>query len=304
MKKLFLALTATVAFSAAAHATTIGVTMDKFDDNFLTSVRNAIADEARRKGVTAQFEDAQDDTSQADQPDPEFHRPEGRRHHRQPGRHLGDAEDDRARRRGEDPARLRQPQAGGQDAAAQRRLRRLQREGVGQARRRGARQVPQGQGQHRHHGGSALQQCRARPHGRHRGDRRRQSRHQDRPEADRQLGPQSGARPDEQLDHVGRQDRRRRGEQRRDGDRRDSGAEAGRPGSEEDLHRRHRRHGRRTGRGAERQPLRDRVPELQGPGQGRHRHRAAADQGREGRRPMSTCPSRRSPRTTTRTTSK
>ena len=63
MKMLVLALMATVAFGAAAHATTIGVTMDKFDDNFLTSVRNAIADEAKAKGVTAQFEDAQDDTS-------------------------------------------------------------------------------------------------------------------------------------------------------------------------------------------------------------------------------------------------
>ena len=63
MKRLILALTATVAFSAAAHATTVGVTMDKFDDNFLTSVRNAIGDEAKAKGVTAQFEDAQDDVS-------------------------------------------------------------------------------------------------------------------------------------------------------------------------------------------------------------------------------------------------
>ena len=63
MRKLILALTATVAFSATAHATTVGVTMDKFDDNFLTSVRNAIGDEAKVKGVTAQFEDAQDDVS-------------------------------------------------------------------------------------------------------------------------------------------------------------------------------------------------------------------------------------------------
>ena len=63
MRRLILLLSATVAFSAAAHAATIGVTMDKFDDNFLTSVRNAIADEAKAKGVSAQFEDAQDDTS-------------------------------------------------------------------------------------------------------------------------------------------------------------------------------------------------------------------------------------------------
>jgi inositol transport system substrate-binding protein len=62
MKKLMIAVAATVAFSAAAHAATIGVTMDKFDDNFLTSVRNAIADQAKAKGVSVQFEDAQDDT--------------------------------------------------------------------------------------------------------------------------------------------------------------------------------------------------------------------------------------------------
>jgi ABC-type sugar transport system substrate-binding protein len=46
----------------SASATTIGVTMDKFDDNFLTSVRNAIVEEAKAKGVTLQVEDANDDT--------------------------------------------------------------------------------------------------------------------------------------------------------------------------------------------------------------------------------------------------
>ena len=62
MKRLLTVLAATVAFSAAAHAATIGVTMDKFDDNFLTSVRNAITDEAKAKGVDIQAEDANDDT--------------------------------------------------------------------------------------------------------------------------------------------------------------------------------------------------------------------------------------------------
>jgi ABC-type sugar transport system substrate-binding protein len=67
MKKLLLGLAASVAFTAAgfgmtASATTIGVTMDKFDDNFLTSVRNAIDAEAKAKGVTVQDEDANDDT--------------------------------------------------------------------------------------------------------------------------------------------------------------------------------------------------------------------------------------------------
>ncbi|RYB01396.1 sugar ABC transporter substrate-binding protein [Lichenibacterium ramalinae] len=67
MKARFLmtaALTAlTIAgWAHAASATTIGVSMDKFDDNFLTSVRNAITDEAKAKGVTLQVEDANDDT--------------------------------------------------------------------------------------------------------------------------------------------------------------------------------------------------------------------------------------------------
>ncbi len=67
MKRHLLLLAASAALStlALAHgasATTIGVTMDKFDDNFLTSVRNAITAEAQAKGVTLQVEDANDDT--------------------------------------------------------------------------------------------------------------------------------------------------------------------------------------------------------------------------------------------------
>ena len=62
MKRLILALLATAALSGVASATTIGVTMDKFDDNFLTSVRNAISAEAKDKSVTLQIEDANDDT--------------------------------------------------------------------------------------------------------------------------------------------------------------------------------------------------------------------------------------------------
>ncbi len=67
MKRLTLALLATAAVAAvalptAASATTIGVTMDKFDDNFLTSVREAITAEAKVRGVTIQAEDANDDT--------------------------------------------------------------------------------------------------------------------------------------------------------------------------------------------------------------------------------------------------
>lgn len=61
MKRLLLALTATVALTTAASATTIGVSMAKFDDNFLTSVRNAIAAEGKAQSVQVQFEDANND---------------------------------------------------------------------------------------------------------------------------------------------------------------------------------------------------------------------------------------------------
>lgn len=67
MRRHLLALAASAALSTlglaqGASATTIGVTMDKFDDNFLTSVRNAITAEAQAKGITIQAEDANDDT--------------------------------------------------------------------------------------------------------------------------------------------------------------------------------------------------------------------------------------------------
>lgn len=41
--------------------TTIGVTMSSFDDNFLTYLREAMANEAKAKGVDIQFEDGQKD---------------------------------------------------------------------------------------------------------------------------------------------------------------------------------------------------------------------------------------------------
>ena len=66
MKKLFASLCAATMLSAvapvaAAHAATIGISMAYFDDNFLTSVRQAMKNEAAAKGATAQFEDAQGD---------------------------------------------------------------------------------------------------------------------------------------------------------------------------------------------------------------------------------------------------
>jgi inositol transport system substrate-binding protein len=64
IKKIFLALAATLPLvvSFAAHAEKIGVSMAKFDDNFLTVVRDAMSERASgMKSVTLQFEDAQSD---------------------------------------------------------------------------------------------------------------------------------------------------------------------------------------------------------------------------------------------------
>ncbi len=66
MKRLMLSLAVSAAFSGmgfvtAASAETIGVSMAHFDDNFLTTLRNAMGDEAKAKGIKIQFEDAEGD---------------------------------------------------------------------------------------------------------------------------------------------------------------------------------------------------------------------------------------------------
>src|SRR5271156_3743530 len=64
MKRIAIALFATTILSSPAFATKIGVSMDKFDDNFLTVLRNGMADYAKTlPGVTVQIEDAKDDVS-------------------------------------------------------------------------------------------------------------------------------------------------------------------------------------------------------------------------------------------------
>ena len=57
---LALAVAAALPLSAQA-ATTIGVSMAHFDDNFLTTVREAMATEGKAKAVNLDFEDAQGD---------------------------------------------------------------------------------------------------------------------------------------------------------------------------------------------------------------------------------------------------
>ena len=64
MKRLLIALAAATVLSSPAFATKIGVSMDKFDDNFLTVLRNSMGDYAKTlPGVTLQIEDAKDDVS-------------------------------------------------------------------------------------------------------------------------------------------------------------------------------------------------------------------------------------------------
>ena len=64
MKRLAIALFAATILSSPALAAKIGVSMDKFDDNFLTVLRNGMADYAKTlPGVSMQIEDAKDDVS-------------------------------------------------------------------------------------------------------------------------------------------------------------------------------------------------------------------------------------------------
>ena len=64
MKRIAFALLAATIISSPAFAAKIGVSMDKFDDNFLTVLRNGMSDYAKSlPGVTLQIEDAKDDVS-------------------------------------------------------------------------------------------------------------------------------------------------------------------------------------------------------------------------------------------------
>ena len=64
MKKTILGLAFIALMSSSALAgTKIGVSMDKFDDNFLTVLRNGIDAQSKDMGVDVQIEDAQDDVA-------------------------------------------------------------------------------------------------------------------------------------------------------------------------------------------------------------------------------------------------
>jgi inositol transport system substrate-binding protein len=64
MKRMLIALAAATILSSPAFAAKIGVSMDKFDDNFLTVLRNGMTDYAKTvPGLKVQVEDAKDDVS-------------------------------------------------------------------------------------------------------------------------------------------------------------------------------------------------------------------------------------------------
>ena len=62
MKRILIALAAATILSSSAYAEKIGVSMAKFDDNFLTVLRNGMSDYAKGK-ADLQIEDAQNDVS-------------------------------------------------------------------------------------------------------------------------------------------------------------------------------------------------------------------------------------------------
>jgi inositol transport system substrate-binding protein len=63
MMKTLLAAGVVALLGGTALAQTVGVTMAKFDDNFLTVLRNGIQEHADANGITVQIEDATDDVA-------------------------------------------------------------------------------------------------------------------------------------------------------------------------------------------------------------------------------------------------
>ena len=61
--KKLLTLLCMLPFSSALHAASpqVGVAMSAFDDNWLTILRSAIADEAKKEGATVQMEDGKNE---------------------------------------------------------------------------------------------------------------------------------------------------------------------------------------------------------------------------------------------------
>ena len=159
MKRYVLAFAVATILSSPAMAAKIGVSMDKFDDNFLTVLRNGMSDYAKTQpGVTLQIEDAKDDVSKqlsqiqnfiANKVDAIIVNPVDTSATPAMTKLAADAGI---------PARLRQPRAGRRRfVRTQDRLRRLERSRLGHARDPGDLQAARRQGRHPRHRGRALE---------------------------------------------------------------------------------------------------------------------------------------------------
>ena len=201
-----------VAFSALlvgqAAAENVGVSMARFDDNFLTVLRNGMIEYAKTlDGVDPAGRGRRQRRRQAARPDQQLRRLRRRRDHRQPGRHLGHPGHVGCRGGGGRAAGLCQPRADQrQRAARQPGLRRLGRARVRHAGDQGGLPAVQGgrqdRGQRLCDHGRAVEPGGAAAHPGHpRRDRRRRVRRQGQHhrQADVELDARRGAEPDDQL---------------------------------------------------------------------------------------------------------
>ena len=166
MKRYVYALAVATILSTPAMAAKIGVSMDKFDDNFLTVLRNGMSDYAKTvPGVSLQIEDAKDDVSKQLSQVQNFIANKVDAIIVNPVDTSATAGDHQARRGSRRAARLRQPLAGRRrQARAQGRLRRFGREGIRHARDAADLQAARRQGRHSGHRGPALQPGRRAAH--------------------------------------------------------------------------------------------------------------------------------------------
>ena len=207
MKKYLLGVAFAALMSSYAQAENVAVSMARFDDNFLTVLRNGMIDYAQGAGRRKSAGRGRAERRcQAARPDQELRRFRRRRHHRQSGRHFSYAGDVGRRRGRQYSAGLRQPRAGQRrHAARQPGLRRLERKGFGHAGNEGG--LPSVQGGRkdrskrlRHHGRAVEPGRRAADRGYRRRDRDAGMLvHQDHRQADLELAARPGAEPDDQL---------------------------------------------------------------------------------------------------------
>ena len=168
MKKYLLGAAISVLMTSSVLAGDIGVSMAN-SDTFLTVLRKGIEKAAADANQPVRHRNRRRRREQAALADPELHRRQGRCHHRQRRRHLGDRADDQARQRCRHSDRLCQPPADRRRCARpEGRLRGVERSRFRHARDQGS--LPPAQGsrqdrsQHPDHGGRSRQPGRGDAH--------------------------------------------------------------------------------------------------------------------------------------------